>query len=244
MLCTKIVFTGDNKDYKQKISDYMVCHNIKHHVYCTEDSSEVETEADDEGLYGICCELTGYIKDVNVKTAVKRFLHNNYYACFNSDEIGLICNRISDREFLDELSGRLYVYTKVKNSVNPFAFYDFMCKDMDSKVKEVSAEEADRLIAANENSEFIDLLKNFTFVSMESFDKVELVADSSGIRISSCTPEEKQVCTEYALDEEDILAELVTMNPKKIEIDGKEEFLKNEISSVITAVFQDRIQYK
>ena len=50
--------------------------------------------------------------------------------------------------------------------------------------------------------------------------------------------------TEYGYCDADVLAELVTMNPQKIEIKGKEEFLKTEIAGVITAVFEDRIYYK
>ena len=244
MLCTKIVFTADVKKYEQKISDFLDARQFRYKVTHHEDSAEVETETDDEGLYDICRELSGYIEDFSVREAIGVFLHCNYKGCFNCEEIKLICSRVFARDFLKELPGRIYVYVRTQKTINPFAFYTFMCKDINSKVLDTAGDEADKLFAVNENAEFIELLKSFAVVSMESYDKVELVADNTGIRISSCIPEETGVCTEYALDEEDVLAELVTMNPKCIEISGKEEFLNSEISSVITAVFKDRIQYK
>ncbi len=243
MLCTKIIFTNDNMTCAQRFSDFLHGDKIKHKVYSDEDSSEVEADSDDEGLYDICCEITNYVKEKSIKASVSRFLYR-HYACFNSDESKIICSNVFKRDFISELPGRMYIYLKIRGSINPFAFYDFMCKDIDKKAKDAAVEEADRILAMNDNSDFIDLLKNFASFSMESFDKVELTADSTGLRITSCCPDEADVCTEYAADEEDILAELVTMNPKQIEILGKEEFLKNEISAVIIAVFEDRIQYK
>lgn len=243
MLCTKIVFTSDTGNYEHKFSDFLTAHKFKHKVYRHRDSSEVETETDDEGLYDICCELSQYISQHTIREAIANFLYSNYKGCFNSDEINLIYANVSKRDFLSELPGRIYVYIRMQNTINPFAFYVFMCRDINSKVLDTACDEADKLFAVNENAEFIELLKSFAVVSMESFDRVELTADSTGIRISSCMPEEAGVCTEYAVDEEDVLAELVTMNPKRIDIMGKEDFLNSEISTVITAVFEDRIHY-
>ena len=243
MLCTKIVFTSDTKNYENSFSEFLTAHKIKCKVYRHRDSSEVEVETDDEGLYDICCELSEYIGKLCIRDDIAKFLHSDYRGCFNSDEIKLICTNVSKRDFLKELPGRIYVYIRTQNTINPFAFYTFMCKDINSKVLDTVCDEADKLFAVNENTEFIELLKSFAVVSMESYDRVELTADSTGIRISSCVPKEEGVCTEYAVDEEDVLAELVTMNPKRIDIMGKEEFLNSEISTVITAVFEDRIHY-
>ena len=244
MLCTKIVFTSDTKKYEHDISSFLTARNFKYKIHRHEDSTEVDTETDDEGLYDICCELSRYVEELSVRETVEVFLHCNYRGCFNSDETKLIYSNVCKKTFLKELPGRLYVYIRTQNTVNPFAFYTFMCKDIHSKVIDTAGNEADKLFTVNENTEFIELLKNFEVVSMESYDKVELVADNTGIRIASCFPEERDICTEYALDEEDILAELVTMNPKHIDIKGKEDFLNSEISTVITAVFEDRIHYK
>ncbi len=243
MLCTKIVFTNDNSVCAQIFSDSLNKGNIKHKVYSDENLSEVELDSDDEGLYEICCILTEYIKEKNIKQTVNRFLYK-HYACFNEDERRIICNNIFRRDFISELAGRMYIYLKINKSINPFAYYNFMCRDIECLVVDSVGEEADKIIALNDNSDFVDLLKGFADVALESYDKVEITADNTGLRITSCTPEEQDVCTEYAMDEEDILAELVTMNPKHIEILGKEDFFKSEISAVITAVFEDRIQFK
>ncbi len=242
MLCTKIIFSKEFSDVSKSLSDFMSRNKMHHKVY-EEDSSEIEADTDDEGLFAICCELARQITEKCVKPAVHRFLQR-MYACFNSDESRIICSNVLNRDFLSELPGRLYIYVKVNKCVNPTAFYVFMCKDIAKEIKTSTEEEAEKILAMNDNCDFIELLRCFADVSMDSVEAVELVADSRGLHITGCYPENGSFMEEYSLDEADVLAELVTMNPKKIHVSGKEEFLKNDISAVITAVFDGRIQYK
>jgi len=243
MLCTRIIFTDDIRSGVKLLSGFMRYLGIEHKTYDDEKCANIEAEADDEGLYAICCEISRYILDVCVKRSILKYLYRSY-GCFNSDECKIICCNVFKRDFVSELPGRIYIYLKVNRSVNPFAFYHFMCRDIYKNAIDASSEEADRILAMNDNSDFVELLKCFSRVSMDSADFVELRCDSSGIHITSCQPDTMDDITEYASDEADVLAELVTLNPKRIDVLGKEDFLKNDISAVITAVFEDRIQYK
>ena len=243
MLCTKIIFANDNLTCAQGFSDFLHRNKIKHKHYCDGDLCEMEADADDEELYDVCCKITDYVKESIIRQSLIRYLCREY-RCFNSDERNIIISATLSGSPIKEIPGRMYIYVKMKKAINPFGFYKFMCKDIEGEIYELASQEAERLLAINDNCDFIDLLKSFAEVSSECFECVELTADRSGIRITGCTPESEDNYTEYGLDSEDVLAELVTMNPEKIVIFGREEFLKNDISSVITAVFEGRIKYK
>lgn len=242
MLCTRIIFTNDKRETADKLSAFMrrvcICHEFNEYS----DSCEIEAEPDDEKLYEMCCELSAHITDDYIKKNIEHFLDKNY-ACFNSDESKIICCNVLARDCVSELPGRLYVYIKVNKSVNPFAFYRFMCTDISREVLDAAAQEADKILTMNENSDFIELLKCYAGVSPESVDTVEIIAAGRGIRITACNPDTADYNAEFGLDEADILSELVTLNPKRILISGKDDFLRNDISAVITSVFEGRIEY-
>lgn len=241
MLCKRIVFTEDVCGGSDRILDFARQSGIHHSVLKSDDALEMETDADDEELYSICCELSKYVSENHIKAQIMSFLHRSYN-CFNEDEHRLICTKVTEREFISELSGRMYVYLKVNGTINPHGFYTFMCRDISARVLTEAEVEAENIIAMNDNNDFIELLKYFSSVSPDSADRVELSCDRGGIRITSCQSANSD--TEYALEDADVLAELVTLNPKSIEITGKEDFLKNDLYAVITAVFKDRIEYK
>lgn len=243
MLCTKIIFTNDKREAAEKLSAFMHRADIRHKMNEYPDTCELEADADDEKLYELCCEISQHISDNHIKKSIERFL-DKCYACFNSDECKIICYNVLRRDCISEIPGRLYIYLKVNKSVNPFAFYRFMCTDISREVLESAGEEADRILSMNENSDFIELLKCFSHISPESVETVELSAHGPEIRIISCTPELADYNAEYGADEADVLSELVTLNPSHIVISGKEDFLKNDISAVITSVFEGRIEYR
>lgn len=241
MLCKRIVFTEVNYPDSERIMDFAEQNSIGCTASKSDDSIEIETDADDEELYSICCKLTEFVSDNYIKTQIMSFLHKNYN-CFNADEYRMICNGVAEREFISEISGRMYVYLKVNGTINPMGFYLFMCRDVFERVLMAAEEEAENIITMNDNNDFVRLLRCFMGVSPDNTDKVELLCDSDGIRITHS----RGGCAdmECALDEADVLAELVTLNPKRIEIKGKEDFVKNDLYAVITAVFKDKIEYK
>lgn len=241
MLCKRIVFTEDVRGGADRILDFAKQSGIHHSVLKSDDALEMETDADDGELYSICCELSKYVSENYIKTQIMSFLHRSYN-CFNSDEYRVICTKVTEKEFISELSGRMYVYLKVNGMINPHGFYLFMCRDISERVLTEAETEAENIIAMNDNNDFVELLKYFSSVSPDSADSVELSCDRGGIRITSCPGAHYD--TEYAMEEADVLAELVTLNPKSIQITGKDDFLKNDLYAVITAVFKDRIEYK
>ncbi len=242
-MCTKIIFTDDTRSAARELSGFMTANGMKHKLIEDDETAELTSDTDDEALYSLCCHLGAVIFDICVKRTIRVFLDKRY-ACFNTDECNIICCNVLRRDFVSELPGRMYIYLKVNRKINPIAFFQFMCRDIASDAMLAAEEEAEKLISVNDNGEFIELLKCFSAISDDSLDRVVLTADSKGVRITDYYPQSNNTLVEYGCDESDILAELVTMNPKAIQIHGKEHFLNNEISSVITAVFKERIEYK
>ena len=202
----------------------------------------VSKEVSDEELYDICVSVSESVYHNAITNELKAFLHESY-GCFAGDEYKYICNRVMKRAFINELPGRIFVYLKVNKKVNPLGFYKFMCRDVSQAAHLAAMEEADRIIDLNERNEMIETLKYFTKMSIESVSKITLFAQPGKIEIKACVPN-VSFEAEYARDDVDVLAELVTLNPEIIEIYGREDFIKNEISTVIEAVFEDRIQYR
>ena len=99
MLCTKIIFTNEFASSAHSLSDFMHKAGIHHGLKDNADSAELETDADDEGLYEVCCEISRLILNSAVKPAVMSFLHK-YYGCFNSDESRIILCNVMRRDFL------------------------------------------------------------------------------------------------------------------------------------------------
>ena len=241
MLCTKIII-GDFMDLSCDVSvafgglEKELVLNLK------EGYASIREDADDAQIFNICRVVSDVIYDSIIKKELKAFLYASY-GCFTKDEYERILKRVWDRPFAKELPGRLYVYLKVHGRVNPVGFYRFMCKDLADTARIASTEEADRIIDMNDRNEMIETLKCFAGLSGESVSKVVLWAHRGKIEIKECIPLGLS-SAEFWEDDVDILAELVTLNPGVIEIHGREEFIQNEISTVIEAVFEDRIQYR
>ena len=244
MLCKRIVFTNDDGIYCDELVSHMSRMDITHKLYKEDTYTEIIIKADDERLYELCCELTGGVKKTEIRNYILKLLLREY-GCFNADERKVICASVLRCDFLDELSGRMYIYLKVNKSINPIAFYRFMCRDMEENIKELVYDEADKMLSVNDNGDFIEILRYFSRISPDSADTVELTADSSGVRISACFPKQSEaIMEEYGEEDADVLSELVTLNPKHISVYGREEFLNSDLAGVITAVFEERIEYK
>ena len=244
MLCKRIVVTNDSGINCDELVCYMSKSGAWHKLYKEDTYAEIIIKLNDESLYEFCCELNNKIKKTEIRNYILKLLLREY-GCFNSDERKVICASVLRSDFLDELSGRMYIYLKVNKSINPTAFYRFMCRDMKENIKELVYEEADKMLSINDSTEFIEILKYFSKISPDSADTVELTADSSGVRISACYPEQTEIAMEeYGEEDADVLSELVTLNPKHISVYGREEFLNSDLAGVITAVFEERIEYK
>lgn len=244
MLCKKIIVANDNIGYEQKLIDFIKNSNVFFENEIKEKFFVLNISANDESLYEICCEISEYIKHTAIKEDVKKILEREF-SCFNADEKSRICKSVFAAEELKELSGRIYVYLKFNKSVNPVGFYRFMCKDVAHCVENAVLREAEKMISINDTEEFIGMLRYFSAMSPVSTDIVELTADKNGLRISAVKGN-GDCNTEFAdleIVTEDILAELVTLNPSSIVVHGKEYFECDGMSSVILGVFGDRISY-
>ncbi len=243
MLCTKIIFTNVSTEQLTGLAVYTKANHRKAKLCGNEEYAVLDINDDDESLYLICAYVSEHILGSIIKKSLSRML-SAYYNCFNTDELEHICINVLNRDFIKELPGRMYVYLKVNRCINPDGFYTFMCTDIRKASFEYAREEADKMLELNDRLDMIETLKYFSDMSMESAEKVILHAGPEGIKITECIPFEEKTSAEFGAEETDVLAELVTLNPMKIEIYGKENFLKSEISSVIEAVFENRIEYK
>lgn len=241
MLCKRIIFTNENVN--PEFTDYIKnkCKSCK--MTASGNEVEIDEECDDEELYNVCCALKKYILPSAMNNYVWRTLADSY-SCFNRDERNLICSAVLSKDSVAEISGRMFVYLKVNPQMNPEGFLQFMCRDIIKQIVETTEDEADRLIEINDEFNMIETLKYFSDISPECVPRVVLNADSAGIKITNEAHGKGSCFAEYSADDTDILAELVTLNPGCIEIHGREEFLKNEMSAVIQAVFGNRIEYK
>lgn len=242
MLCKKIVISKEENETLDEIGSYMSRQCIDHTLKENEDVSTVSFVADDEKLYDLCQFLADTVLKRKIENRLKRYITKTY-GCFNSDECKVILGSVLNCELARELPGRIYIYLKINKSINPHGFYDFMCKDVTDYILDCASEEAEKLIAMNDNNDFIEILKCFSDLSPGSSEMVEISADSTGLKISACYPGRGDCLSEYAGDDADVLSELIALNPDTILVHGKEEFLRNDMSSVITAVFDGRIEY-
>ena len=244
MLCKRIVFTNDSGKIADEFINYIEKSDIHHKTHNEEDYREVVLKTDDERLYQVCLELSEKIKGIIVRQFIFNYL-NRHYDCFNSDEKKVIALSVLKYEFFSELAGRTYIFLKVNKVINPVSFYNFMCRDIRTNTEKALCEEAEKILSVNDGTDFIEILKYFSKISPEEADTVELTADSTGVRISACFPGESiSNLEEYGEEESDVLSDLVTLNPKHIEVYGREDFLKCDLAGVITAVFEERIEYK
>ncbi len=243
MLCTKIILLDTDADVLDGFSDLPPDSCDMVNIHYTEGYLEIDKSADDGRLYKVCSDISEIIYKTLIKNDIKTFLFRTY-DCFTADEYGRILKLVWERPFSAELPGRLYVYLKVNNKVNPVGFYRFMCRDLSVAAKDAAIEEADRIIDMNERNEMIETLRCFAGMSAHSVNKVVLCATCDKIDIKECIPAIDVGNAEFSRENTDVLAELVSLNPKIIEVHGREDFRKNDISTVIEAVFEDRIQYK
>lgn len=244
-MCKRIVLTNDNHGSTAVLLNFMERHGIDAKCVGAKGSMSLSFEADDEALYGICGEISEYIIQTAVKSDVKKILDFEYN-CFNNDEKNLIISSVLASDKLSELTGRIYVFLKCEKAVNPTGFYRFMCRDVFARVCDAVMSEADKLMALNDAGDFIRVLKYFASVSPESIEKAELTADERGIRISHIDGNTTCADAEFAdisAEGDDVLSELVSLNPAAIVIHGREFFDKNLLSDIIKNVFEKRITY-
>lgn len=242
MLYTSFVFTKVGKKALKRLQDKLDL-KVSTTDFIGDDYFEFGGEFTDEEIYNLCCAVTECVVSEVICSTVKTALFKTIGE-FNSDEFMYISDIINNAEFVKEIPGRMYVYLKMNHSVNPIGFYMFMCRDIDAGVCQRTVDEANRILEINERTDMIQTLKYFSDMSPESVNRVVIFADSGRIEIKECIPPRENIFTEYSSSETDVLAELVSLNPESIEIHGKEEFFKNEISSLIEAVFENRIEYR
>ena len=208
------------------------------------DAFVISINANDEALYDVCCDLAEFL----VRTEVKRSVYRNVeqrYDVFNADEKERILSSVARCDELGELPGRMYIYLKSGSSINPQGFYRFMCKDIDSAAVEASSDEAERLISLNDTEDFIQLLKYFASLSPLITERVDIVAKKYSIKVINSDTDGDYTAEFASLDPlpEDILSELVTLNPKKIVVHGREYYDSSEFSVIIDGVFGERVTY-
>lgn len=243
MLCTKIIFTNVEDELFFELADYIKSNTDDFDINAEDGIFLMEFNCTDKVLYEFCCIMFDKIFKPLARDSIRRSI-SQLYGCFNPDEIEMICQNTLKRDYTNEVPGRMYVYLKLNEEINPIGFYTFMCTDIKKYLLSVLQEEAERILELNDKLDMIETLKCFSEMSLENTQKVVLKATGYGLEIIECVPENLNFSSEYSLEESDVLAELVTLNPKIIEIYGKDEFAKNEMSSVIEAVFEDRIYYK
>ena len=243
MLCGKTIITNENRD---KIRRVLSLENSKLLLEQSKSSINLITDENvtEEILYEVCCDLAEFISKAYVAKDIYRYIEKNY-SCFNADEKKIICSHALNCEQIGELPGRIYIFLKSENSINLFGFYKLMCTDIVSAVNDAVTEEAERLVSLNDTEDFIELLKYFAAMSPVSSERVDIVAKKCSIKIVNSADENTYNAEFASLDPmpEDILSELVALNPKKIVVHGKEFYEKSEFSLIINSVFKDRIFY-
>lgn len=245
IVCKRIVLANDNHGNCAALSDFIERCGVGAEYSLTEGYVSVSFDADDEILYDICGAVTEFIIQTAVKSDINKILDFEYN-CFNKDEKSLIVGSVLSSDCLLELTGRIYIFLKCEKTVNPVGFYRFMCRDIFAAVYDSVMNEADKLMALNDTGDFIRVLKYFASISSESIEKAELTADDRGIRISHVEGNVPYADAEFAdmsAYGEDVLAELVSLNPKSIIVHGREIFDKNILSDIIKNVFEKRITY-
>lgn len=207
--------------------------------------SAIKFKADDEKLYVICCAIAEYIISSEGESCVYRAL-NREYSCFNRDERELVKASVLKSDELSELPGRIYIYLKCNESINPRGFYRFMCRDMAECIYSLVSEEADRILRLNDTADLISLLRYFASMSPVCCERVDIIAEKDSLMILNPDRSDGLFGEEFAnmdLMCEDTLCELVSLNPQKIVVHGKKYFDENEHSSVINGVFGGKIDY-
>lgn len=243
MLYIRFVFTNAGKKAIKRLKDNKRLKDLGYELSFCHDRFEIHGDMNDEELYEMCCVVCDLAVREVICSSVRKALIKDL-GDFNSDELEHVCNIVLSKDFVEEIPGRMYVYLKLNGCINPQGFYTFMCRDIDSEVNRCVRCEANKIMELTEQADMIETLKYFSDISPECVSKVVLFADSAGLKIKECIPPRDEALCEYSATETDVLAELVTLNPVCIEIHGKEDFLKNEISTVIEAVFENRIEYR
>ena len=239
MLCGKIIITNENREEIQRLLD-----TNKNNFIDFQLNFYVNKNLDEEVLYDVCCNLAEYIAKVYITNDIYCHIENNY-TCFNSDEKKIIRSFALSCEEIGELPGRIYIFLKAENSINLFGFYKFMCKDIKASVYDASTEEAERLVSLNDAEDFIELLKYFASMSPLCTQRVDIIAKKHSMKIVNSSSDNSYNAEFATLDPmpEDILSELVTLNPEKIVVHGKEFYEKSEFSVIINGVFKGRVSY-
>lgn len=242
MLCGKIIITNDNREDTQRFLKSVKKRNVFFGSKEKDGVLILNFNADDENVYEISCDIADYIANTNITRDVFRYIEKQY-SCFNRQEKEIICMAALNCREAGELAGRIYVFLKTEKSLNPDGFYKFMCTDIADAVLCSADEEAERLISLNEDHDFIEFLKCFASMSSANTEKVDLVAEKNSLKIVNVVSGDDLNAEFGILDAmpEDILSELVALNPQMIVVHGKENYEKSEYSVIINEVFENRV---
>jgi len=242
MLFGKIIITNENREEANEFLNSVEKRNAFFGRKEKDGFIILSFNADDETLYDICCDIADYIIKSQIRRDVFRYIEKEY-TCFNGQEKEIIFSETLECREVKELAGRIYIFLKTENAINPISFYKFMCTDIGEAALSTADEEAEKLISLNDDRDFMDFLKYFASMSSVSVDEIDIIAEKNCLRIATAHADEKYNTEFGSLDvmAEDILSELVTLNPKKIIVHGKENYQKNEFSVIINSVFENRV---
>lgn len=244
MLCGKIIITNENREDIQIFLDSIKKRKAFFGLSESDGAFVIKLNADDEALYEVSCDLAEYIAKTQITRDIRRHIEKQY-TCFNGDEKERILSACLNSGEIGELPGRIYIFLKSENSINPDGFYKFMCTDISESVSAATDGEAERLISLNDTEDFIQLLKYFAALSPLVTERVDIIAKKYSIRVINSDPTGNYNAEFASLDPmpEDILSELVALNPQKIVVHGREFYDKSEFSVIINGVFGDRVVY-
>jgi len=242
MLCGKIIITNENREDIQKLLNSLEKRSVFFGLKEKGEAVILNFNADDETVYEISCDVADYIAKTGITRDIYRYIEKQY-SCFNRQEKEIICNSALNCREAEELAGRIYVFLKTEKNLNPDGFYRFMCTDITDAVLGSADEEAERLISLNEDRDFIEFLKCFASMSSANTEKVDLVAEKNSIKIVNAVSVDDLGAEFGNLDTvpEDILSELVALNPVMIVVHGKDNYEKSEFSVIINEVFENRV---
>lgn len=245
ILCSRIVITNENRAEIENFIDDIKKLNVFFEVTGSGNAHILDISADDGKLYEVCCVVSSFIMATEVKKTARCIL-NAEYPNFNRDEKILIVRAVMGNDEFSELPGRLYIYLKHGGTVNPNGFFRFMCRDLDNRIYDMVCEEADKMMSVSDMADFISLLRYFASMSPVCCERADIIAGKHSIRLLIPPDGSRSFATEFADMDfigEDALSELVTLNPKRIVVHGRQYYEGSETASIVDAVFEGRITF-
>ena len=244
ILCKEIIITDETAfgaDFNSHMNDKMKFTDCSGKtVYIAENVEE------NDDLYELCLALADFVCSSAVKNDIEIYLAKNY-TCFNSEETEMIVSEVMTCAELKEMAGRMFLFLRFQDSIEPNAFYRFRCGDIKEAVLRRTDEEAENVIAMDSREEFIRLMRYFASMSTVACESVDLVAADDGIRLINPVISNGGFMEELGMldsDADDAFTDLVALNPQRITIHGREYYEKQKrVSYIINSVFGERIVF-